>query len=179
MTTLTTNAARDHADLGADLDRVEAWLARDVEVLTRVVPAVSGWEIARHLFHLSLANELSLKNALALVNRKGLLIRPRQPLAAEASAVLEAGAIPRGLAQAPRFVTPPATFEPESVQTFARDARQLHEQVGRRLDELADAPDGIPHQLLGDLSAPLWLRFARTHTAHHLAIIDEIAAAPD
>ena len=35
----------------------------------------------------------------------------------------------------------------------------------------------IPHQLLGPLDAPEWLRFARVHTEHHLAIVDELLSA--
>jgi hypothetical protein len=34
----------------------------------------------------------------------------------------------------------------------------------------------IPHQVLGPLDAPQWLRFAAVHTRHHLGIAYEVLA---
>lgn len=168
---------RSLARLAALQERVEALAALPEATLFREHPGVSGWTLAQHLFHVSLASELSLKNALALVARRGALIRPCTPLVPEAADVLRRGRIPRGTAQAPRFVRPPATLGPESLREFvAASARVLSEALPRAR-ELAEAPGCIPHQLLGDLDACAWARFARVHTAHHLRIVQDLRLA--
>ena len=160
----------------AGLERLTRRVARALELpperLLGAGPG-SGWSPAQHLFHLSLANELSLKNAESLVAEKGLLIRPRAELAPGVADVLRRGRLPRG-AEAPRFVRPPAVVDLGLVGEIARGVRQSLTRLAGAAQRIADAPNGIPHQLLGVLSAAEWVRFARMHTAHHLAILREL-----
>ena len=53
----------------------------------------------------------------------------------------------------------------------------LFTAFARQCAELEAAPARVPHQLLGPLSAALWVRFAATHTRHHVAIAREILTA--
>ena len=161
--------ARDLAGLERLTRRVESALELLPERLLAVRPG-SGWSPGQHLFHLSLANELSLKNAASLASGKGLLIRPRVALAPEVASILRRGRLPRG-AEAPRFVRPPPGVDLGLVREIASGVRVELARLGTEPARLADAPDGIPHQILGVLSAPEWVRFARMHTAHHLRIL--------
>ena len=162
--------ARDLAGLERSTRRVARALELSPERLRAVQPARSGWSPAQHLLHLSLANELSLKNAESLVAGKGFLIRPRGALSPEAAAVLRRGRLPRG-AEAPRFVRPPPVVDLDLVREIALGVRQALERLGRETGRVAAAPHGIPHQILGVLSAGEWVRFARMHTAHHLVLL--------
>lgn len=176
---MRSDPERSLARLDALVARVEELVQLAEPVLFRAHPAISGWTLAQHLFHVSLANELSLKNALALADRRGALIRPCGALAPEAADVLRRGRIPRGVAQAPRFVRPPPNLTCAALRDFAAASRRALELVRPRVSELASAPGCIPHQILGDLDACGWLRFARLHTAHHLRILRELPTAAD
>jgi len=129
----------------------------------------SAWSPAQQLFHLTLANELSLKNVSSLLARKGLLIRPLEDLHPKAAAVLRRGRFPAG-AQAPRFVRAPDRVDLDLLRTIAADVRRSLAGLMGRGEAIAAAPDGVPHQLIGVLSAAQWVRFARMHSAHHLRI---------
>ena len=130
----------------------------------------SGWSPAEHLFHLAFANEMSLKNAASLVARKGKLIRQRVPLVPEAADILLRGRLPRG-AEAPRFVRPPPAIDFDFLREIAAGVRESLARLAQDPAALEAAPDGIPHQALGVLSASQWVRFARMHSAHHLRIV--------
>jgi len=169
-------AATSIAGLERQYDRLERLLALPAEELFQPVPAASGWSPAEHLFHLSFANEFSFKNVLALVAEEGLLIRPLRSRPPEGEEFLRRGRLPRGV-EAPRFVRPPRQLDPATLASFVTASRALLTTAAERADAIDRAPRGIPHQVLGDLEAPLWLRFARVHTAHHLGIVREIRRA--
>jgi len=172
----TTNP-RDLPRLERSLARVGRRLALPEELLRARTP-VSGWSALEHLFHLALANDMSLKNARNLARGRGRLItelpKPgeRDPRADD---ILARGRLPRGT-QAPRFVTPPARVDLEL-------AREIHAETAAAASAedlgLSDAPatTGIPHQALGVLSGAEWIRFARMHSAHHLAIVAAVLRA--
>ncbi|MFT5292087.1 MAG: hypothetical protein ACI8QS_002922 [Planctomycetota bacterium] len=171
-----TLLAERHIDrLGAQYGRLARYAALPEERLIRVHPKSSNWSPAQHLFHVLLANEMSLKNAESLVARKGMLIRPFGSLSPGAEAIIARGRIPRGAAESPRFVRPRDQVD----LSFVRDLVKSTLAQIKALDAGAveDAPDCVPHQILGDLSAAQWLRFARMHTAHHLVIVRELLAA--
>jgi len=167
---------RDHRGLERLQARLERWLAADDAALFEVRPAVSGWSPAQHVYHASLANELSLQNVLSLVNRTGLLRRESHGAKQGVEEILRRGRLPRGV-QSPRFVTPPPRLERAALLDASRGSRDALEAVGLVLGSVADAPWIIPHQVLGALDAARWLRFARVHSAHHLRILGAIAAA--
>jgi hypothetical protein len=171
-------AADDHdlARLRRSQQRIERLLALPADLLRARTP-VSGWCALEHLFHVVLANDMSLKNARNLARGSGRLITAmpgpgeRDPRAAD---ILARGRLPRG-AQAPRFVMPPANPDLALV-------REIHAETvaAARSAELAAPPEsgsGIPHQALGVLSAAEWIRFARMHSAHHLRIAAAVLAA--
>jgi len=184
MTSDSTSRATDRKAAPASLAGLERLLARvdrllrgSDEKLGASAAEVSGWSVAEHLFHLVLACDLALRNATSLVRDKGRLVREPVDRNPEGLAVLARGRLPRGEAEAPRFVRPPKRVDLELL-------RQLHGEVVAacaRLAEdpaaLAAAPRAVPHQALGDLTCAEWLRFARAHTAHHLLIVRDIRAA--
>lgn len=174
----------DPIDPGANLDALAAQLERLAEVLA--LPAetllatatdVSGWSAGAHAFHMVLACDLSLRNAVSLAKDTGRLVREPEDQKDEALAILQAGKIPRGVAEAPRFVTPPPKLDLDLVRQLLGEVGEARAKVAADLDALRAAPRAIPHQLLGDLTGPEWVRFARVHTDHHLAILDEVLAA--
>ncbi len=160
--------------IGAQLTELEGLLDRPREELSATRPEVSGWSPGEHLFHMILACELSLKNAEALARDEGRLVREPAERSAEGLDVLREGRIPRGVAQAPRFVQPPKRIDFDLLVTLLGDVRNAHGALAADPDRLRQAPRTVPHQLLGDLSCAEWLRFAQVHTDHHLAIVAEI-----
>ena len=72
---------------------------------------------------------------------------------------------------------PPDDVEDE----FLANEMQLNRETLMRLSpDLAQVPDAtgrIPHVFLGELNAAEWLRFARLHSEHHLAILKDIEEA--
>jgi hypothetical protein len=167
----------DHAHLGALQLAIDAWIERAGVLLSRPAPAVSGWSAEQHLAHVALANELVVRNLKSLAARKGALIvegGEPQPWVGE---MFAAGRLPRGKAQAPRMVRPPETIERElMLQWLADGKREL-----AALDPRAIVPGTlrIPHQLIGPLDAPQWLRFGVVHTRHHMLIGREVLVALD
>jgi hypothetical protein len=164
---------RELQRLGALLDRVERALALPAEDLSTPREELSAWSPAQQLFHLTLANELSLKNVSNLVAEKGALIRPLESLHPRAREVLRRGRFPAG-AEAPRFVRAPERVDLELLRSIASDVRTAHGGLEGRGEAIAAAPNGIPHQALGVLSAAQWVRFARMHSAHHLELARRI-----
>lgn len=166
----------DLPDLERRLNTIEARIVAGQDDLRELRADEDSWSVAEHIFHLALANELSLKNAAALHSRVGRLIRDPENTHPDAEKVLEAGVIPRGN-QAPRFVAPPKVIDLELLLELVQGNRTMIRDLEPYGADLIRAPRAIPHQLLGDLSAVQWVRFARIHTDHHWGIIQEIAQA--
>jgi hypothetical protein len=167
---------RDHRALARLQTRLERWLDADEAALFEPRPTVSQWSPAQHVYHASLANELSLQNVLSLVNCTGLLRRESRGGKPGVEEILQRGRLPRGV-QSPRFVAPPPRLERPALLDALQGSRAALEAVGRVLGSVAEAPWIIPHQVLGALDARRWLRFARVHSAHHLRILGAIAGA--
>jgi hypothetical protein len=145
------------------------------DALRMSAPAISGWTAEEQIAHVALANELILRNLKNFARGSGaLIVRGGEPIP-QAIPILVSGKIPRGLVQSPRMVRPPAAFDRELFLGWVADDRREIEALDPatiRADELR-----IPHQALGPLDAPQWLRFAVVHTRHHLAIATEILRA--
>lgn len=157
---------------------IERTLALPPDLVARVAPQVSGWSAEQHIAHLSLANELVARNLRSLLKGSGPFVVESGEPPAEALAILAAGALPRGRAQAPRIVRPPEAVNREYLADWlAGNARDFAELRGKA-DELRACTKKVPHQILGPLTALEWVRFAATHTEHHLAIARELVAAP-
>ena len=166
---MDSTADRELVRLGAHLSRVERMLELPAEDLLTPREVRSDWSPGQQLFHMTLANELSLKNVSNLIARKGMLIRPLEDLPPRALKVLRRGRFPAG-AEAPRFVRAPDRVDLDLLRSIAGDVRTAHKVLVGRGDEIDAAPDGVPHQTIGVLSAAQWVRFARMHSAHHLRI---------
>jgi len=169
--------AANLAVLAEQLARLAEILALPEEQLLARAEGVSGWAAGQHAFHMILACDLSLKNAAALARDAGRLVREPEDRQDASLAILRAGAIPRGVAEAPRFVTPPARIDFGLARQILDEVDQARAALAGDLEALRAAPRAIPHQLLGDLSGVEWVRFARVHTDHHLVIVDEVLAA--
>jgi hypothetical protein len=167
---------REFAGLLRSYDRAERDLARSEEELFGVVPEVSGWSVADHRFHLCLASELVARNLRALGKGAGRLVKPSGEPIPEAVPILVRGILPRG-AQAPRMVSPPEEFERAFLEELVLTGREALLKLRPELPALARSTAVLPHQTLGDLSAALWVRFARMHAVHHGRLIAEIDAA--
>jgi len=165
----------DHARLGALQLAIDEWIERAGDQLARPAPAVSGWCAEQHLAHVALANELVVRNLKSLAAGKGaLLVEGGEPLAFVPE-MLASGRLPRGKAQAPRMVRPPEKIERELMLQWLADAKRELAAIDPRT--IVSGRMRIPHQLLGPLDAPQWLRFGVVHTEHHLQIAREVLAA--
>ena len=146
-----TTDPRDLERLLALLRRVDALLELPAERLS-ARGEQSGWSAGEHLFHLTLANDLSLKNARNLLEERGRLRTGLQELDPRAAAVLARGRLPHGT-QAPRFVTPPPSPDLDVARSIQADVVAAAAALTARAHELGAAPLGIPHQTLGVLTA--------------------------
>lgn len=123
-----------------------------------------------HTAHAALANELIVRNLENLLSGTGLLVVATGEPVPGALDILESGVIPRGRAQAPRMVRPPTVIDRALLEEWLAFSEQGFARLAPEHARLAAAPGRIPHQLLGPLTAPLWVRFAAVHTRHHLEI---------
>lgn len=163
---------RDLAALAAAYAITDALLERFAAHLAHVRTESSAWSAEHHLAHVALANELVLKNVKNLVRGAGMLVvRGGEPVPG-AIDVLATGVIPRGKAQAPRMVKPPAAVDREMLVQWLADGRA--ELASLDVSTLVATELKIPHQILGPLDAPQWLRFGAVHSRHHLVIAYEV-----
>jgi hypothetical protein len=169
--------ATELAHLREDYLAIQRLLAREPDELDRPAHQVSGWSAAQHLAHLALANELVVRNVQSLLKGAGALVVDQGVPPPDAEAVLESGRFPRGAAQAPRMVRPPEEVRRDFLVDWIAEGLAALEALAARSEEIAAAPQGIPHQVLGPLSAARWVRFAAMHTRHHLDIAREVLAS--
>jgi hypothetical protein len=174
---LAVDVAAEFASLGESYDVIEALLAGDREALARVAPSVSGWAAEQHLAHVALANELCCRNLASLARGSGPFVQDSGEPIPAALEILRSGAIPRGAAQSPRIVRPPPRVQRELLLEWVAGNRRDFAAAALDPAALERATGRVPHQLLGPLTAPLWLRFAAVHTRHHLAIAREVIAS--
>jgi hypothetical protein len=154
---------------------VDEWITKHGDAIGRPEPSISGWSAEQHLAHLTLANELIVRNLKSLTKESGALVVREAAQSETALAILHAGQLPRGRAQSPRMVRPPEVIERELMLEWLADVRQELKTI-----DPAQLPKGrvfVPHQLLGPLDAPQWLRFGVVHTRHHMVIAREVLAA--
>lgn len=167
--------ADDLRALLAHYEWIEALLAAAPPALRTAAPAVSGWDAEHHVAHVALANELVLRNLRSLASGAGALVQRGGEPIPQAHELIASGTIPRGRAPAPRMVRPPERVDPQLLRQWLDEARAGY----RALDAASVVASElkIPHQLLGPLDAPQWLRFGAVHTRHHLLIAREVLAA--
>ncbi|SRR5258706_3446771 len=167
----------DHARLAVLQLTIDEWIERAGDHLARSAPTVSGWSAEQHLAHVALANELVLRNLKSLALGRGALVVEGGDPRPGTREMLGAGRLPRGVAQSPRMVRPPAVIERELMLQWLADARRELAALDPRA--IVANQLRIPHQLLGPLDAAQWLRFGVVHTTHHLLIAREVLVALD
>ena len=167
---------REFRGLVRSYDRALASLERDPAELFERVPGVSGWSVAEHRFHLALASELVVRNLRSLAKGEGRFVAPDGDPIPEALPILARGRLPRG-ERAPRMVTPPDEFDADFLHEILESGREGLLRLEPALEGFAASAATIPHQTLGPLTAPLWLRFGRMHALHHEGIMAEIDRA--
>lgn len=145
--------------------------------LRAAAPQVSAWSPLAHLAHIELANELCLRNLSSFARREGLLLQTGKTPSESVLGVLASGALPRGQAKAPRMVVPPLDVELDMVRSWHRDNVAVLAELARNPHLVETSELTIPHQVLGPLDAPQWLRFAVVHSRHHFAIAREALLA--
>jgi len=162
--------ADDFKDLEQACASLRAIAALPPEISELRRPEISGWSALEHVAHVSLANELIVRNLDSLAAGQGPLLQESGepiPLALE---VFASGVIPRGKAQSPRMVRPPARIDRELLADWMSGAELGFARIAKSPEPILRATARVPHQLLGPLTAVQWVRFARVHTRHHLAI---------
>jgi hypothetical protein len=164
----------DFAALRELYGEIDALLARPPQELNRAAPAISGWSAEQHLAHIALANELVARNLASLVRGFGPFVVASGEPTEEVLGLLRHGRFPRGKAQSPRMVVPPAQVEREFLLDWIAGNRRDFASFSQRRAQLEAASGRVPHQILGPLSAVLWVRFAAAHTRHHVAIAREV-----
>lgn len=166
----------DLADLAAACERLREIAALPGELSERRRPEISGWSALEQVAHVALANELIARNLESLIAGHGALVVAEGEPAPGALEMLAAGVIPRGRAQSPRMVRPPARIDRVLLADWLATGERAFTKLARDPAPLAGARGKIPHQLLGPLDAAQWVRFGRVHTRHHLAIAEELLA---
>ena len=158
-------------------DQALALLEQDAELLAVRRAEISGWTPLEQLAHVALANELVLKNVRSLAQREGLLVCEGLEAQPQAIAVLAGGRIPRGRAQSPRMVRPPAEPVLADVTQWHRDNQAMIAALRASAWDMEPSRHSVPHQLLGPLDLAQWARFGSVHTRHHLEIAIEVLRA--
>lgn len=162
----------EYREIGAFYDTVKPLLDWPDEALFCVAGAVSAWSPAKHLFHILRANGMMLKGIHLICEGHRTTAIEGAPNEAGRS-VLAHGFV-RGRGQAPDAVVPPDDVSREVLQDSWARGRKKYVETEAYLPAIPDATGRIRHSFLGWLNAAEWLRLARLHSEHHLAIIRDI-----
>lgn len=157
-------------------ESVEAMLDWPNDRLFKVAERVSAWSPAQHLYHISIANGMMHKGV-GLICRGHEMVKPDGEINRVGRWALERGQFPRGKAQAPQGAVPPDAPSRDEVRKALSRSRHRFEQTTAVLPQIPEAQGYFTHTYFGDLDAAQWMRCARIHSEHHLAIIQEIDAA--
>lgn len=163
----------EHEALGAALERCHALVEGPGEDLRTHAPATSGWSVAQQLDHLLRAGGGMLKAASVIVEGRPGLAREGGPNPV-GRRILASGEFPRGVGKAPASTRPKDAPDPEQLRHSLERVRSRHHELGTRVGSLAQHAGRIDHPYFGPLGADHWLRVARLHSEHHLAIIEDI-----
>ena len=143
------------------------------DVLGRVAPEVSDWSMAQQLEHVLRSNR-----SIALAMVRAVDAPSDGGLTESGQRVLDGGAIPRGVGQAPASMR---ATEAVDLAKLRATWRKMAARYAAMDTSGMDAVQGrVAHQYFGHLTPVEWLRFVGVHTRHHLAIAQDIRASqPD
>lgn len=163
--------AAESEDLGPELALLRRYL--EAEAGRPTMPRITGWSRDQHLDHvLRVLRNILKAVALLVTGDDPRILDDGEPTAA-GRRILASGTIPRGRADAPE-TTLPAEPGLTDLQTLFDDVAARHERLVPHLPALPSLPGRLPHPVLGPFSATQWMRFAKIHTRHHLAIVDDM-----
>lgn len=160
----------DIAKMESQWDAVEAQLA-DAQHIKIRAGKVSNWSVGQQCLHI-------LKVANLIGSQVPGLLEGKSAEGGPAPSPMKAGVLaqgfPRGVAQAPAGLG--VHYQPglAEIQAELEKTRALWKSITDRRAEVASATASFPHPVLGPMSAAEWVRFTTVHTAHHLAIVDDI-----
>ena len=169
---MTTEA--DTRALHAALLRLGEALAWPEERLYAVVPSVSSWSPAQHVQHALIALRRIFAAVKELRAGTGEAIEASGRVTLPGRALLLGGWIPRGKADAPDFAVPDAVPSRAGMSDTHAGACERYAELAPVAATLRSVPGVITHPILKGMSASQWWRFARIHTEHHLAIMDDV-----
>ncbi|GIV57948.1 MAG: hypothetical protein KatS3mg042_0861 [Rhodothermaceae bacterium] len=167
----------EYRRLGDAYARFEALLAGPEAHLRLRRPDVSGWSVGQHLYHILLANSRMFK-AIEVICAGHPSVQAGEPNRA-GWYVLRKEDMMRGRGQAPENVRPPEDVAAADLAATQARSREKYAALAPLLPRIAEVPGALPHPSLGLLDARQWLRLARIHSAHHLAIIDDLSTSTD
>ena len=165
-----------HAALASRYARLQNELERDDEALFRRVPNVSEWSVAKQLHHTAASTALML----VAVDRIAKQVSPAEEngsINTMGRALLLRGRFPRGRAKAPKISLPPEELTRDELEADMARSRRAYDRTPEILGQAAASGWRTKHPYFGMLDAGQWLKLARIHADHHLAIIDDIDAA--
>ena len=162
----------EYREIGAFFDAVEPLLDWPDETLYRVAADVSAWSPAQQLYHVLRANGMMLKGIHLICHGHRMTDNEGEPN--DMGRRVLAGGFARGLGKAPDAVVPPDEVSREALRDSWTRSRQKHIETEAFLPQVPAATGRIPHEFLGMLNGSEWLRLARLHSEHHLAIIRDI-----
>jgi len=144
----------------------------DEDLFDAVDPNVSAWSCGQHAGH-------SLLVARLMSDRiEGNLAEPEQNKDEAtwdvAIRVMTAGGFPRGAAESPADVLPGTRAAGEFL-SLLDDTISAWEKLRGRASELPRCPARALHPRLKWLTSAEWVRMCAVHTAHHLALVRDIA----
>ena len=164
----------DTRALHTGLNRLGEMLRWPEDRLYAVVPSVSAWSPAQHGQHALIALRRIFDAVNELREGQGHAVKPRGHPTLPGRAVLLSGWIPRGKADAPDFARPDDIPSRAAALDSHAAACECFAELAPVAGALRSVPGVIEHPMLSGLSAVQWWRFARIHTNHHLAIINDV-----
>lgn len=165
-------------ELDKDFEKIaQQWgplrrILEDATLFDRTDPEVSAWSCGQHAGHSLLVTRLMSDRI------EDNLAEPRQNEDEEtwdiAVRVMTAGGFPRGAAESPPDVLPDGRGREEFL-SLLDDAIASWERLSARGSELPGCPARALHPRLKWLTSVEWVRMCAVHTAHHLALVRDIA----
>jgi hypothetical protein len=167
-----SRTARDLARIDAQLAEMEGLCG---SALADFAPRVSAWSVGQQVDHLARVG-VEVARGLSEVAATGTF--PTHATDATTTvtgmALLRLGWIPRGVAKAPRSVTPDASPGTEEIRGRIAEIRSILARLRDDIAAVERASARRKHPYFGGLTAASWVRFLWVHQRHHLKIVRDI-----
>lgn len=138
-------------------------------------PRVSGWTTAQQIQHATMVNNQIFGQLVALC--EGDTLPEEGKISMVGRLVLALGRFPRGRSRSPQSFVPAERPDREQLAVLVEEMGANAQALEAYLDRIPTLRGRFRHPVFGYLNAPQWLRFARIHALHHLAIIRDIEGA--